>query len=131
MMNEKHPNAVMGKAVVDHVNSGATSDAPLWDKHWHPDFVSIEGDGQEFRGRAAVVEKHKHWAESVTMHSCKAHGPYVTPNGFCVRYELDCESKDGSWPRMQMDEVAVYTVEGGKVVREEFFGRPMPCMSEG
>jgi len=130
MIDENHPNAKIGKAVVDHINSGATSDEPLWDRHWSDDFVSIEGDGREWAGRAEVLEKHKQWAEGVTMHSCTAHGPYVTPNGFCVRYEIDAESKDGSWPRMQMDEVAVYTVRDNKVVREEFFGRPMPCPSQ-
>lgn len=130
MITEEHPNAKIGKAVVAHVNSGATSDAPLWDKFWHPDFVSIEGDGMQWAGRPAVEEKHKQWNQMVTMHACTAHGPYVTTNGFCVRYELDAESKDGSWPRMKMDEIGVYTVKDGKVVREEFFGRPMPtgCM---
>lgn len=131
MMTDDHPNAKMGKDVVDHVNSGAKGDGPLWDKHWDPGFVSIEGDGMKHEGRPAVEEKHKQWFESVKMHSCTAHGPYVTPNGFCVRYDLDCESTDGTWPRMQMDEIGVYTVENGKVVKEEFFGRPMSCPSEG
>lgn len=125
MLNPDHPLVKIGKEVVDHVNSGAASDAPLWDRHWHPDFVSIEGDGREWAGRAAVMEKHKEWGDTVIMHSCTAHGPYITPNGFCVRYEIDAESKDGSWPRMKMDEIGVYTVKDNKVVREEFFARPM------
>ena len=126
MLTVADPIAKIAQEVVDHANSGAESDFPLWDKHWHDDFVSIESDGMKFEGRKAVEAKHAEWFKTVTMHSCSAHGPYATPNGFCVRYEMDCESKDGSWPRMQMDEIAVYTVENGKVVKEEFFGRPMP-----
>lgn len=126
MLTVTDPIAKLAQDVVDHVNSGATSDAPIWDKHWDDGFVSIEADGREFKGRAAVEQKCEEWFATVTMHACQAHGPYATPNGFCVRYEIDCESKDGSWPRMQMDEIGVYTVENGKVVREEFFGRPMP-----
>ncbi len=126
MLTMANPVAKIAQEVVDHVNSGAESDFPLWDKHWHPEFVSVEGDGMDFKGRPAVEEKHRQWAETVTCHAVKAHGPYATPNGFCIRYELDAEAKDGSWPRMQMDEIGVYTIEDGKVVREEFFGRPMP-----
>lgn len=126
MLTTKHPNAVIGQAVVDHVNSGAIDDASIWDKHWNPDFVSVESDGQEYAGRDAVAAKCEQWMASMTVHGCTAHGPYVTPNGFCVRYEIDLEAKDGSFPRMQADEIAHYTIKNGKVVREEFFGRPMP-----
>lgn len=132
MLTIADPIAQMAQDVVDHANSGAENDGPIWDKHWHPDFVSLEGDGMRHEGRKAVEEKHKQWHSTVKMHSCTAHGPYATKNGFCVRYELDCESTDGTWPRMQMDEIGVYTVENGKVVKEEFFGRPMPeGMCEG
>ncbi len=127
MLNTQHPNAILGQAVIDHVNSGSGDDAALWDQHWHPDFVSVESDGQEYAGRDAVQAKCEQWMSMMTVHGCAAHGPYVTPNGFCIRYELDFEAKDGSFPRMQVDEIAHYTVTGGKVSREEFFGRPMPA----
>ena len=126
---EPHPdaiaNAAIGREVIEFVNKGSSDDGPLWDRHWHPDFVSVEGDGQEFKGREAVRQKQLGWYDTVTMHSCVADGPWVTPGGFCVRYTIDVESKDGTWPRMKMEEIAVYTVENGKVVREEFFGPPM------
>ena len=126
MINTDHPNAVMGQAVVEHVNAGSTDDGPIWDKYWHPEFVSVEADGREYAGRDAVKAKCEEWMGMMTVHSCTAHGPYVTPNGFSIRYELDFEAKDGSFPRMQADEIAHYTVKDGKVVREEFFARPMP-----
>lgn len=127
MITTNDPIALLAQEVVDHVNAGSLDDGPLWDKHWHPEFVSVEGDGSEYKGRQAVENKCKGWYEAMTVHGVKAHGPYVTPSGFCVRYEVDFEAKDGSMPRMVMDEIAVYTVENGKVVREAFFGRPMPA----
>ena len=57
MLTMANPIAKIAQEVVDHVNSGAASDFPLWDKHWHDDFVSIEGDGMKFEGRKAVEEK--------------------------------------------------------------------------
>ncbi len=114
----------VAKATVEHVNSGATSDAPLWDKYWHNDFVSVEGDGMEFAGREAVQGKHDWWNNAMTVHSCKAEGPYIAPDGFAVRYIIDVEAKDGSMPRRTMDEIAYYTMTDGKVTREVFMGDP-------
>lgn len=115
----------IGRAVVDHVNSGAKVDRPLWDKHYSDNFVSAEADGMSWEGKAKVQEKHDWWNGNMTVHSCVAEGPFVTKNGFCVRYEMDMEAKDGSMPRTTMREIGVYTVNGGKVVREEFFMEPM------
>ncbi len=117
----------VGKATVEHVNSGAGDDRPLWDKHWNPKFVSVEGDGAVFEGRQAVEGKHEWWNSAMTVHSCKAEGPFVGANGFAVKYTMDVEAKDGSMPRNTMHEVANYTVENGKVIREEFLGAPHNC----
>jgi len=124
-MQEMAKITAIGKAVVDHVNSGATSDKPLWDKHYHDNFVSAEADGMSWEGKAKVQEKHDWWNGMMTVHSCAAQGPFVTKNGFCVYYEMEMEAKDGSMPRTKTKEVGVYTVKDGKVVREEFFMEPM------
>ena len=118
-------NTEIGNDLVAHVNKGSTSDAPLWDRHFSPKFVSVEGDGMSCSGREKVQEKHDWWNGAMTVHSCKADGPFVTPTGFCVHFTMDVEAKDGSMPRSTMSEVGHYAVENGKVVREEFFGRPM------
>ncbi len=114
--------AEIGKATVAHVNSGAHDDKPLWDKHWNQDWLSVESDGAEFKGRAAVEGKCEWWYNQFEVHSCKAEGPFLGINGFAVKYTIDIEAKDGSMPRMTMNEIANYTVEDGKVVREEFMG---------
>jgi ketosteroid isomerase-like protein len=113
--------AEIGAAVVAHINSGAQSDAPLWDKHWHKDFVSIEGVGanMSWEGRKAVQAKCDDWMSKNTVHGCRAEGPFVGSTGFAVKLSMDVEEK-ASGKRFQMDEVAVYTVQNGKVVREEF-----------
>lgn len=97
-----------------------THDAKIWDKHFAESWTSIEGDGKEYVGRDAVMAKYVEWEAGVICHSCEATGPFVGPNGFSVIFEMDMEPKDGSWPRMTMQEVADYTVENGKIVKEEF-----------
>ncbi|MEM1183924.1 MAG: nuclear transport factor 2 family protein [Planctomycetota bacterium] len=129
MQPQKNPltdkNTEIANDVLAHVNSGATDDSPLWAKHWSPDCVSVEGDGMEHAGLEAIKEKHAQWYGMVTMHSFSAEGPYVGPDGFAIKFTMDIEAKDGSWPRMNMSEIAYYTVSGGKVVRESFMGPPM------
>jgi hypothetical protein len=112
--------AELGKAVVEHVNAMAAADTELWKRHFHPGFVSIEGSGEAWSGRKAVDAKCHAWMNAHTVHSCKASGPFVGATGFSVLYDMDVESKDGTMPRMKMQEVGVYTVKKGKVVQEEF-----------
>ncbi|MGP1273686.1 MAG: SnoaL-like domain-containing protein [Phycisphaerales bacterium] len=121
----QHPLHGIGKAIMDHVTSGATDDRPLWEAHFHPDFVSVEGSGEEARGFDGVAAKQKAWMDAHTMHGFEAEGPYLGRDAVVIRYTIDVEPKDGSWPRMTMAEAAVYTVRDGKVVREEFMYEPM------
>jgi hypothetical protein len=116
--------ATIGEAVVAHVNSGAESDRPLWDQHFDPGFTSVEGDGSAYEGIDAVQKKCDEWLAAHTIHSCVAEGPFVGAGGFAVRYAMDLEPNDGSWPRTRMTEIGVYTVNNGKVVREEFWYGP-------
>ena len=115
-----HTPAELGKALVAHVNAMSAPDTELWKQHFHPKFVSIEGTGEAWSGRKAVEAKCQAWMNAHTVHSCKASGPFVGATGFSVVYDMDVEAKDGSRPRMQMQEVGVYTVKNGKIVQEEF-----------
>ena len=47
-------------------------------------------------------------------------GPYPNGDRFAVRFAFDITNKP-SGKRMQMDEVGLFTVENGKITREEFF----------
>lgn len=114
-----HTPAELGKALVQHCQAMG-NDMDLWKKHFHKGFTSIEGTGQAFTGIKAVEAKCKAWMDAHIIHSAKATGPFVGATGFSVLFDMDVEAKDGSMPRMIMQEVGVYTVKNGKVVQEEF-----------
>ena len=65
--------------------------------------------------------KTQWWSDNHEIHSAAVTGPY--PHGedrFAVRFEYDITNKL-SGQRMQMDEVGLFTVDAGKIVKEEFF----------
>ena len=73
------------------------------------------------KGIAAVRGKNEWWEANHEVHSAEVDGPW--PHGdekFAVRFSYDVTVKQ-SGQRINMDEIAVFTVEGGKIVREEFF----------
>ncbi len=89
------------------------------------DIVSVEPRGTEtmpaeMRGIDAVRGKNEWWIENHEIHSASAEGPMMHGDRFTVIYDFDVTSKQ-SGERMRMREVALYAVDGGKVVREEFF----------
>lgn len=110
--------AEIGAAVVAHLNSGAASDAPLWDTFWSSAVESVEGSGTAWTGRKAMEAKCAEFMSQHQILACRATGPFVGATGFAVHIEVDLKPKDGD--AMQLKEVAVYTVKNGKVVREEF-----------
>lgn len=92
-------------------------------KYWADNVVSIEsGDGPMMRleGRAAVEAKGEWWYNAHEVHSVEAHGPYVNGDQFALRFAMDITQKE-SGQRIQMDEVALYTLKDGKIVEERFF----------
>jgi hypothetical protein len=89
------------------------------------DIVSVEamampGGSRETAGLEAVVGKGKWWVENHEVHRASVEGPLVAGNHFCVRFTLDVTNKP-SGRRMNLDELGIYQVKDGKVVREEFF----------
>ena len=90
-----------------------------------PDVVSVEaaampGSPAEVRGLKAVAEKGRQWMANHEVHSSKIEGPWPHGNRFVVRFTYDVTNKP-SKQRFQMEEIALFTVENGKIVREEFF----------
>lgn len=90
-----------------------------------PDCVSVEagappGKDPAVKGVAAIAEKGKWWADNHEVHSAKVEGPWPNGDRFICRFTYDVTHKpDGK--RFTMDEGALFTVENGKIVREEFF----------
>ncbi len=95
------------------------------EKLYAPDAVSVEaadmGQGREARGIDAIRAKHEWWES--TMEVEEAHVSDPMPHGddrFAVIFRMRAGEK-GSGQMMDMEEVALYTVAGGKITREEFF----------
>ncbi|MEM1329185.1 MAG: nuclear transport factor 2 family protein [Planctomycetota bacterium] len=89
---------------------------------WSDEVVSIEGfpsPHQVCRGRDAVIEKQKMWSEGTQMHAITCEGPYINGDQFSARFSLDCTDREGK--RSTMHEMALYTVNDGKVTEERFF----------
>jgi hypothetical protein len=112
--------ADIGKSLVELFNTGRGDEVK---KLWHHKKIeSIEADGTVFLGRKGVDEKDAWWYDAFEVHSAKADGPFVGATGFSVHFAIEVSPKsgDGAGHRTAMREVGVYTVEKGKIVREEF-----------
>ena len=79
--------------------------------------VAMPGAQQEIKGLAAVKGKHEWW---LANHEIHCDGPWPHGDRFVVGFQYDVTNKP-SGKRMKMDEVGLYTVRNGKIVREEFF----------
>jgi SnoaL-like domain len=89
------------------------------------DAVSVEAMAPPGRERVAagldaIRAKGKWWSESHIVHSAEVFGPYPHDERFAVRFLYEITQKQ-SGARFQMDEVGLFTISGGKIVREEFF----------
>lgn len=92
---------------------------------YSPDVVSMEagappGMSRETKGIDAVKAKGEWWEANHEVHSSKVEGPLVAGPYFAVTFKMDVTFKPQS-KRFALEEIAVYKVEGGKVVYEEFF----------
>jgi len=95
---------------------------------YSPDVVSIESMGneqmpREMKGIDAIRGKNQWWGENNEVHSATVDGPFVgNDDKFAVYYNYDTTSKQ-TGKRSNMEEMALYTVKDGKIVREQFFYR--------
>lgn len=87
--------------------------------------VSIEMEGaqgfpQRVEGIEAIITKAKHWDDMVeAFHGVAIEGPIVAGNHFVASMKMDITMK--GQPRRTDEEIAVFRVENGKIVSEQFF----------
>lgn len=75
---------------------------------------------QTVEGIKAIQEKGKKFQETVEeVHSGYSKEPVVAGNHFSVAMGMDVTMK--GMGRMKMEEIAVYEVKDGKIVKEQFF----------
>ncbi|TNE57353.1 MAG: nuclear transport factor 2 family protein [Bacteroidetes bacterium] len=88
-----------------------------------PDALSLEpahSNAPETKGLDAIRKKGEMFQSSIReVHSGYVSEPMVAGNFITLTMGMDITMQDGN--RMSMDEVAVYEVKDGKVVREQFF----------
>ena len=116
----------VGEKLVGLCSKGKNIDAieSLYSK----DVVSVEAMSMpdmpaEMQGIEQIKGKNKWWSENNEVHGAKVEGPFPNGDRFAVKFHYDITPKAGpsKGKRTQMDEVGIYTVKNGKIVREEFF----------
>jgi hypothetical protein len=114
----------IGKEVVSEFNKGHYE---INAKLWSPKLEGIEGGGLAWRGFKNVQAKNAFWNAANMVLGASAEGPYVGSTGFAIKFKMDVEDKS-TGRRTIMEEVGVYTVQDGKIVREEFmYGTVLPA----
>jgi ketosteroid isomerase-like protein len=92
---------------------------------YSPDIVSVEafappGQSRETKGLDGVKAKGEWWVNNHEVHSAIVEGPLVAGDHFAVTFKFDVTFKPEN-KRIKMDEIGMYKVADGKIVREEFF----------
>lgn len=97
------------------------------DRLYAKDAVSVEAmamegqDSAETHGLDGIRGKHDWWDNAMEFHSAEIGGPYMHgQDRFAVTFKVDATDKS-TGERSIMEEVAVYHIADGKIVREEFF----------
>ena len=113
----------VGKKYVALVKEGKND--VILDELFTKDTVSIEagappGQDRAAKGLEAIKGKSKWWRDNHTVHSAEVSGPYPNDDRFAVRFVYDVTHKPSN-KRFTMDEVGLFTVANGKIVKEEFF----------
>ena len=113
----------IGKQLVELCRVGKHHDA--METLYAPDIVSVEaaappGQPAEMKGLAACLAKGKGWSEAHEIHKAEVDGPYPHGDRFAVVFKYDITRKADN-QRFPLHEVALYTVQNDKIVREEFF----------
>jgi len=90
--------------------------------YYSAEIVSVEpaGDPKEVKGLEAIKAKGEWWVSNHKVHKMTVEGPFLGKGQFVVRFICDVTFKPEK-KRFTMDELGIYTVKGGKIVREQFF----------
>jgi hypothetical protein len=96
----------------------------IQDELYSQDAESLEPEGvpglKSAKGLAAIKQKGKEFNEAVEeMHGGFSTAPVVAGNFFTLAMGLDCTMK--GMGRMKIDEICVYEVKDGKIIKEQFF----------
>ena len=113
----------IGKELVSLGRQGKNREAI--DKLYSPDIVRVEAMempniGQTQQGLEAVKGKNTWWEQGHEILGRKVDGPYPNGNQFIVHFQYDVTPRH-TGTRTTVEEMGLYTVENGKIAKEEFF----------
>lgn len=113
----------IGKELVALCRQGKNQEAI--DRLYSPNIESVEavampGMGQTQKGTQAIKGKNQWWVDNHQIHEGTVEGPYPHGDRFILRFKYDV-TPTHTGKRIALDETALYTVQNGKVVKEEFF----------
>ncbi len=99
----------------------------VYSELYSPDCQSIEPKGAQIEvcnGLAEMAEKGKKWNEMMEeFHGSTISEPLIGDNHFCIAMMMDATFKDTG--REKMNELCMYEVKDGKIVKEQFY-YPVP-----
>ncbi len=111
----------VAQRLYDHIKNGNSEKAV--EELYGEDIVSIEPEGTENRvveGIEAVKKKSEMFYNQIEeIHSTSVSEPICASDYFSFSMSMDLTFKNGH--RLLIDEICVYKVRDGKIVREEFF----------
>ncbi len=115
----------IGRRLVDSCREGRDQDAL---DLYSPEVVTVEagsipGLPQVMTGKDALRRKSEWWTSNNEVHQANVKGPFPNGDRFAVIFDYEITPKAGPYAgkRTRMEEVGVYTVQDGKIVREEFY----------
>ena len=116
----------IGQKLVDYCRKGQNLEAVA--KLYSKDAVSVEAMSSpdmpaETKGIDKIRGKNEWWFQNNEVHAASCEGPFPHNDRFAVKFHYEMTPKAGPMKgkRLKMDEVGIYTVKDGKIVREEFF----------
>ena len=113
----------IGKELVALCQQGKNQEAI--NRFYSPNIESVEpvampGMEQTQRGIAKIKSKNQWWVDNHEAHEGVAEGPFPHGDRFIVRFKYDVTPKHMG-KRFTMEEMGLFTVQNGKIVKEEFF----------
>ena len=116
----------LGRRLADLCRQGKHLDAV--NTLYADDIVSVEVCGDEnmpaeMRGIEAIRGKNQWWTQNHEVHGGSVDGPYPHGDRVALVFKFDVTPKIGpnAGQRVHMEEIGLYTVANGKIVKEEFF----------
>ena len=109
----------LARQFVDLCNQGKNFD--VMHTMYAPNIVSVEASGNETAGKTPVIQKSERWAAANEIHGEKVRGPFFNgTDQFAVHFTFEVTPRS-TGQRITLEEVGVYTVQNGQIVREQFF----------